>query len=157
MLNICMSAARCWFSESSEPAHNFPDLVLSQKDKLLNPHLSCRSLCYTTRKSLRQSRQVKLHSAGPYDDTLRVLSFSFLAHCWHRSAACDSLSIRKTKQCKWMEVCRNGKCNPLKLLFIDVTAEFSEVHKKELFLNICINHKEESINYKPVSALLLPM
>lgn len=82
---------------------SFHDLVLSQRDKLLNPYFSCRSLRYTTRKSLRQSPEVRVSSAGVhYSIDFPRTKLFFLAHSWHHPAASDPLSIKytwKTKQC----------------------------------------------------------
>lgn len=50
--------------QDSPACTSFHDMVLSQRDKLLNPFFSCRSLHYTTRKSLQQSPEVRVSSAG---------------------------------------------------------------------------------------------
>lgn len=72
-------------AQGSSACTSFHGLVLSRGDKLLNPYLSCRSLRYTTRKSLRQSPQVRLSSTGVhYCIYFQGSKPFFLAHGWHQ-------------------------------------------------------------------------
>lgn len=97
--------------EAPRSAQVFHDLVLNDRDKLLNPCLSCRSRSYTTRKSLQQSAEVRLSSARVYYWLyFQGSKLFFLAHSWHHPAASDPLSVDgawKTKRCKRVDFGKN--------------------------------------------------
>lgn len=91
----------------------FHTLVLSQRNKLWNPCLSCRRRRYTSRKSLQPSAEVRRCSARVHCSThIQGSTLFVLAHGWKHPATSDPPSVKwKTKRCNWVDSHRKGKSN----------------------------------------------
>ena len=136
--NICKVHMAIWGSSASTSFH---DPVLSQRNKLLNPYLSCRSLRYTTRKSLQRSPGVRLFSTGVYYCIFFHGSMIFfLAQNWHHPAdiwsAFNQIYLKyKTMQMEGLT--QEWKIKFEELFYLDVTAKEGDLFTKKCLVVLC--------------------